>query len=72
MADGGGRLCCSGVREERQGVFIGQQCSKAVSPELRWPQWRRHGAEAVGDGGGLTANGGRRCARRRVRGGRVP
>jgi hypothetical protein len=45
----GRRLCCSGVRKERQGVFIGQQRSKVVSPELRWPQWRRHGAEAVDD-----------------------
>jgi hypothetical protein len=50
MADDGRLLCCSGARKERQGrVFIGQQRSKAVSPELRWPQWQRHGRGGGGD-----------------------
>jgi hypothetical protein len=39
----------SGARKGRAGGFIGQQRFEAVSPELHWPQWRRHGAEAVGD-----------------------
>jgi hypothetical protein len=56
MAGGSGLQCCLCACEERQGrVFIGQQCSKAVSPSLRLPQWRWNGR---GCGGRRVAAGG--------------
>jgi hypothetical protein len=42
------RTACS-LTCARKGVFIGQERRKIASPELRDPQWRRHGTEAVGD-----------------------
>jgi hypothetical protein len=69
MAGGGGRLCFTGAREERQGGFIGRATLQGGFSLSSCAQWRRHGAEEVGDvrradGQWWKAVRARACARR--------
>jgi hypothetical protein len=64
-------VCSVACKRKKGGGFKGPAVCRGGFSQDPCAQWRRHGVEAVAMCGGPTANGGRRRALGRVRGGRV-